>query len=153
MQQLSPLAATCLKPLRDYGCPEQQSVGFLASFISLPETGELLTSAGTEDAWIMIGTHFSMGRRRLGKYDTSFRGRSSCGLCAAILLSVFSSVQWQSLEGMNLLTFIKMRIVLYPIIKKKLFSLTLLYFHFLLYIWSLDKKKIFTARSPTDKWI
>lgn len=132
MQQLSPLAATCLKPLRDYGCPEQQSVGFLASFISLPETGELLTSAGSEDAWIMIGTHFSMGRRRLGKYDTSFGGRSSCGLCAAILLSVFSSVHWQSLEGMNLLTFIKMRIVLYPIIKKKLFSLTLLYFHFLL---------------------
>lgn len=109
-------AAACLKPLTDYGCPEQQSVGFLTSFISLLEIGELITSAVSEDAWMMIGTHFSMGRRRLGKYDTSFGGCSSCGLYAAILLSVFSSFQWQSLEGMKLLTFIKMRIFLYPII-------------------------------------
>lgn len=109
-------AAAYLKPLRDYGCPEQQSVGFLTSFISLLETGELLTSAGSEYAWMMIGTHFSMGKRRLGKYDTSFGGRSSCGLCAAVLLSVFSSLQWQSPEAMKLLTFIKMRIFLYHII-------------------------------------
>lgn len=100
-------AAACLKPLTDYGCPEQQSVGFLTSFISLLENEELLTSAGSEDVWMMIGTRFSMGRRRLGKYDTSFGGRSSCGLCAAILPSVFSSVQWQPLKGLKILTFIK----------------------------------------------
>lgn len=41
-------AAACLKPLIDDGCPEKQSVGFLTSFTSLLESGELLTSAGPE---------------------------------------------------------------------------------------------------------
>lgn len=107
-------AAACLKPLTDYGYPEQQqSVGFLTSFTSPLEIGELQTSAGSEYAWMTTGTDFSMGRRRLGKYDTSFGGCRARGLCAATLMAVFSSVQWQPLEGRKLLNFIKMRIFLF----------------------------------------
>lgn len=85
-------AAVCLETLGDFGYPEQPSVGFLTSFASLLEVGELLASAGSEYAW-MTGTHFSMGRRRLGKYDTSFGGCCVCRLCAATPMSAFSSIQ------------------------------------------------------------